>query len=85
MEEKTIFFGQENIRLEDLYAHSGGASGAVISHPHSLFGGDMGSSIVETLTETLFATGISTLCFNFRGVGKSTGTFKDPSEKYGGY
>ena len=77
MEEKKVFFGQGNIRLEGFYAHSGGAMGAVISHPHPLMGGDMGNPIVEILTETLFAGGVSTLRFNFRGVGKSTGTFDD--------
>jgi alpha/beta superfamily hydrolase len=76
MEEK-VFFGQGNIRLEGLYAHPGGAMGAVISHPHPLMGGDMSNSIVETLAETLFSAGISTLRFNFRGVGKSTGIFDD--------
>lgn len=77
MEEKKVFFGQGNIRLEGLYAHSGGAMGAVISHPHSLMGGDMGNPIVETLVENLFDAGISTFRFNFRGVGQSTGTFDD--------
>jgi alpha/beta superfamily hydrolase len=77
MEEKEVFFGKGNIRLEGLYANSGGAVGAVISHPHPLMGGNMDNSIVETLTETLFAGGISSLRFNFRGVGRSTGTFDD--------
>src|SRR3990172_13321619 len=77
MEEKKVFFGQGNIRLEGLYANAGGAMGAVISHPHPLMGGDMSNSVVKTLAETLFACGISTLRFNFRGVGKSTGTFDD--------
>ncbi len=77
MEEKKVFFGQGNIHLEGLYANSGGAMGVVISHPHPLMGGDMSNSIVKTLAETLFAAGISTLRFNFRGVGKSTGTFDD--------
>lgn len=77
MKEKKVFFGQGNIRFEGLYANSGGAAGAVISHPHPLMGGDMDNSVVETLTETLFAGGISTLRFNFRGVGRSTGTFDD--------
>jgi alpha/beta superfamily hydrolase len=77
MEEKKVFFGQGNIRLEGLYAHSGGAIGAVISHPHPLMGGDMSNSIVKILAETFFAGGISTLRFNFRGAGKSTGTFDD--------
>jgi alpha/beta superfamily hydrolase len=68
---------QGNILLEGIYANSGGSVGAVISHPHPLMGGDMGNSIVEILAKTLFASGISTLRFNFRGVGKSTGTFDD--------
>ncbi len=76
MDEKTVFFGPGNIRLEGLYARGGGgAVGAVISHPHPLMGGDMDNAIVEAMVETFLAAGISTLRFNFRGVGKSTGTF----------
>ena len=37
----------------------------------------MGNSVVEILADNLFGGGISTLRFNFRGVGKSTGTFDD--------
>ena len=77
MEEKEVFFGRGTIRLEGLFAGTGGAIGAVVSHPHPLMGGDMGNSVVETLVETIFACGISTLRFNFRGVGKSTGSFDD--------
>jgi alpha/beta superfamily hydrolase len=77
MEEQEVFFGQRNIRLEGLYADSGQAMGAVISHPHSLMGGEMRNSVVETLSECLFDGGMSTLRFNFRGVGKSTGAFDE--------
>jgi len=76
MEEKKVVLGQGNIRLEGLYADSGGSVGAVISHPHPLRGGNMANHIVTTVAETLFASGISTLRFNFRGVGKSSGTFE---------
>ena len=75
--EKEVFFDCGNIRLEGLFAHCSGSVGAVISHPHPLMGGDMGNSIVEILAETLFAAGISTLRFNFRGGGQSTGSFDD--------
>lgn len=77
MDEQKIFFGKENIRLEGLYAPSGGILAAVISHPHPLMGGEMGNPVVEILSETLFASGISTLRFNFRGVGRSTGRFDE--------
>ncbi len=77
MKEQNIFFGTGDIRLEGLYAPSGGALGAVISHPHPLMGGEMDNPVVEVLSETLNACGISTLRFNFRGVGKSTGNFDE--------
>ncbi|MBW6486535.1 MAG: hypothetical protein K0B01_10350 [Syntrophobacterales bacterium] len=37
----------------------------------------MDNPIVKTLAETFFAAGISTLRFNFRGAGKSSGSFDD--------
>ncbi len=77
MEEKQVFFGQRKIRLEGLFADSGREIGAVISHPHPLMGGDMMNSVVEILTQALFAGGISTLRFNFRGVGASAGSFDE--------
>ena len=77
MNEQPVFFNQETSGLEGLYAHTEGAMGAVISHPHSLMGGDMRNPVVETLSRTIFAAGISTLRFNFRGVGRSAGVFDE--------
>jgi alpha/beta superfamily hydrolase len=77
MDEQHVFFGKNNIRLEGLYAFSDRSLGAVISHPHPLMGGEMGSPVVRILAETLNACGISTLCFNFRGVGRSAGRFDE--------
>ena len=54
-----------------------GTMGAVISHPHPLMGGDMRNPVVEILAESLFAGGLSTLRFNFRGVGMSEGVFDE--------
>ena len=73
--EQPVLFGQGVPRLEGLYAAGQGATGAVISHPHPLMGGDMRNPVVETLAESLFAAGLSTLRFNFRGVGMSEGVF----------
>ena len=73
--EERVFFGGDAIRLEGLHAAAGGGRGVVISHPHPLMGGDMENPVVEILSEVLFAAGISTLRFTFRGVGRSAGAF----------
>ncbi len=73
--EQPVLFSQGGARLEGLYAAGQGAVGAVISHPHPLMGGDMRNPVVETLAESLFAARLSTLRFNFRGVGTSEGVF----------
>jgi uncharacterized protein len=75
MREQQVFFGSGGIRLEGLYSGSQGALGVVISHPHPMMGGDMRDTVVETLADAFSAGGISTLRFNFRGVGMSEGSF----------
>ena len=77
MKEERVFFEKDRVRLEGLFAVAGGTKGAVISHPHSLMGGDMWNSVVETVAQALFDAGISTLRFNFRGVGGSGGHFDE--------
>lgn len=51
------------------------AAGAVITHPHPLYGGSMNNNVVWTAARALGARGWSTLRFNFRGVGQSTGAY----------
>jgi alpha/beta superfamily hydrolase len=47
----------------------------VISHPHPVHGGTMDNKVVTTLMRTYRDLGIHVLRFNFRGVGKSEGSF----------
>ena len=47
--------------------------GLVICHPHPLYGGDMENPVVMRVAEVASESGLSTLRFNFRGVGRSTG------------
>ena len=47
----------------------------VLCHPHPQFAGQMNDSVISTISYSLVANGISTLKFNFRGVGKSEGSF----------
>ena len=74
--EQSVVFGKDPI-LEGRYADAGTARGAVISHPHPLMGGDMDDMVVRTIAESLQAGKITTLRFNFRGVGESDGRFDD--------
>ena len=47
---------------------------AVVCHPHPLYGGSMHNNVVGRLFADLPGRRVSTLRFNFRGVGASTGT-----------
>jgi uncharacterized protein len=51
----------------------GGRGGMVVCHPHPLYGGDMDNPVVVRIAEVARDEGLSTLRFNFRGVGRSAG------------
>ena len=48
---------------------------AILSHPHPLHGGTMENKVVQTMARAFAYAGWTVLRFNFRGVGKSEGTF----------
>jgi hypothetical protein len=48
---------------------------AFIAHPHPLHGGTMQNKVTQTLTTTFLRHGCVCIRMNFRGVGKSAGTF----------
>lgn len=50
---------------------------AIICHPHPLFSGTMHNKVVTTLSKTFQHLNMQTIRFNFRGVGKSTGSYAD--------
>ncbi|WP_018996817.1 alpha/beta hydrolase [Hirschia maritima] len=64
-------------RIEARYEESEvpGAPIALILHPHPKAGGSMQDPVVITLYEMFVKRGFSTLRFNFRGVGRSQGSF----------
>ncbi|MBN8827197.1 MAG: alpha/beta hydrolase [Sphingobacteriia bacterium] len=64
-------------RIEGKYNHSAepNAPTALILHPHPLHGGTMNNKVVYNVYHTFVRNGFSTLRINFRGVGKSSGTF----------
>lgn len=73
---EVIFAGPEG-RLEGRFSPPPRprAPVALILHPHPQGGGTMNNRIVQSLYQTFAKRGFATLRFNFRGVGKSQGTF----------
>lgn len=73
---EVIFNGTEG-RLEGRYHHSkqSGAPIALLLHPHPQHGGTMNNKVVYSMYQTFAQRGFSVLRFNFRGVGRSQGTF----------
>ena len=65
----------------DGLVHAGGTSGlraaVVFAHPHPQFGGTMHTKVVYQAAKALTRIGCVVLRFNFRGVGKSGGTFDE--------
>ncbi|MFI5330888.1 MAG: alpha/beta hydrolase [Desulfobaccales bacterium] len=61
--------------LEGRFLAGATGPGVVITHPHPRFGGSMNNNVVWTAERAFHHRGFATLCFNFRGVGRSTGTY----------
>ncbi len=74
MEEKIEFMSQ-GLVIEGLLGWGDSGKAVAVSHPHPLYGGDMYNYVVESLVRVYRKKGYSTLRFNFRGVGKSEGSF----------
>ena len=50
---------------------------ALVAHPHPLQGGTLDNKVAQTLAKTFVALGYAAVRFNFRGVGRSQGSFDD--------
>ncbi len=73
---EVIINGPEG-RLEGRYQHNRtpGAPIAIMLHPHPQHGGTMNNKVVYALYHAFARHGFSVLRFNFRGVGRSKGSF----------
>ena len=74
MAQKITFLSEE-YEIEGLLNQKDEKKGVVVTHPHPLYGGDMNNLVVESIVHVYHMKGYSTLKFNFRGVGRSQGTY----------
>jgi alpha/beta superfamily hydrolase len=77
MRENNIRFRSDEWEIEGLYHSENTIKGAVITHPHPLYGGDMFNPVVAAIIAAYQKSGFATLRFNFRGTGKSSGSYDD--------
>jgi alpha/beta superfamily hydrolase len=65
-------------RLEGLlWAVDGARAAAVVCHPHPQHGGTMHNHVTYRLARAFRDHGVTSLRFNFRGVGRSTGVYDE--------
>jgi alpha/beta superfamily hydrolase len=78
MKTKNIFFPCGKLQLEGVcwYPDKNDKFPCVVlCHPHPMYGGSMNNNVIMALASALPPKGIIALMFNFRGVGKSQGSF----------
>ncbi|MCK8603467.1 alpha/beta hydrolase [Desulfoferrobacter suflitae] len=76
MSEGNLMIDTGQHMLEGLFDRGENPStAAIVCHPHPLYGGDMDNGVVVAMQKTLRSCGWSTLRFNFRGVGGSSGSY----------
>jgi alpha/beta superfamily hydrolase len=73
----TTIQTSDGLSLEARWDDASEPSGTVVvlCHPHPLDGGTMNAPLMQAVTGSLSSTGIHVLRFNFRGVGRSEGTW----------
>ncbi|MBI2916412.1 MAG: alpha/beta fold hydrolase [Chloroflexi bacterium] len=78
MKETPVTITSQEVTLEGVLTIPDGRGpvpGAVVCHPHPLYGGCMDNGVVAALCHALAEHSVACLRFNFRGVGKSQGHF----------
>jgi alpha/beta superfamily hydrolase len=78
---QTVSIASANILLEGCFEGRPSVRGAVVTHPHPLYGGDMHNTVVTTIARAYRRAGYCTLRFNFRGVGRSQGRYDEGGDE----
>ncbi len=74
MSIETVWISSDYI-LEGLLNLRSRKKGAVLCHPHPLYGGSMDNNVIYSMEKGFSSAGFTTLRFNFRGVGRSEGSY----------
>lgn len=69
--------GQLELQLQYSDSCPGSKPVVVICHPHPLYGGSLTNKVVHMIGRAVNDLGLASVRFNFRGVGKSEGSFDD--------
>lgn len=80
VEIEKIFISNNEVKLEAELFHSKSQTNngfVLICHPHPQYGGNMFNNVVSGVFNKLIQNNISCLRFNFRGVGRSTGSYSN--------
>jgi hypothetical protein len=75
--EERVTIAGSDVNLEGRLAPGDEPGGVVVTHPHPLYGGTMDNNVVWTAVRAFQARQLTTLRFNFRGVGLSSGEYGD--------
>ena len=76
-QEEKVYWNNGSLKIEGLLGKQPGENGVVICHPHPLMGGSMQNNVVEAIRDAFTLQNYSTLRFNFRGAGNSTGNYDE--------
>lgn len=74
-ESPVTFTARDGVMLEGLFEKGTDKGAVVLLHPHPLYGGEMRNPVIKALKKAASEECFSTLRFNFRGVGKSGGSY----------
>jgi len=73
---ENFFVSNKDVKLETEYyqSTSNKTSAIIICHPHPQFGGNFNNNVVSGVHQKFINNDLSNLKFNFRAVGRSTGS-----------
>ncbi len=77
MREESQFIPADEAILEARYCFQNARKGVLVCHPHPEYGGEMSNNVVQAAVKAFGSLGWTTLRFNFRGVGQSSGQYSE--------